>query len=54
MNIDWPFIFRCTVIVICFLVTLAEFLQGGTPWPFLVFTVAALVLAGLAVLSVLR
>jgi hypothetical protein len=54
MKIDWGFIFRMTVIILCFLVMLAEFLQGGTPWPFLVFTVAALALVGLVWLGVLR
>lgn len=54
MRIDWAFIFRITVIILCFLVTLAEFLQGGSPVPFLVFTGSALVLAGLVGLGVLR
>lgn len=54
MRIDWAFIFRVTVIIFCFLLTLAEFLQGGTPWPFLLLTISAVVLVGLVMLGVLR
>lgn len=54
MKLDWAFVFRGTVIILCFLLTLVEFVQGGTPWPFLVLTISALVLGGLAALGVLR